>query len=189
MLDGGRARIVCPSGAYTAAGNAAHAMLHLPMDQSVFHSEANQTSSCAHGTLRYLLYLLYLLALLAYRERSGWSRPYCRQQDYDDSQLPARQAAISVPCRLLHHLAHHLEPLSPAADSSRGGGGRAEAGGGAGQEQGGGAGGAGGAGGVDFCRGGEWQLVVFIQPPVLNQAVAEGGLVVFFTHAFGMWFI
>jgi hypothetical protein len=42
---------------------------------------------------------------------------------------------------------------------------------------------------VDFCRGGEWQLVVFIQPPVLNQAVAEGGLVVFFTHAFGMWFI
>jgi uncharacterized membrane protein YgcG len=142
-----------------------------------------------HVTLRYFIHLLYLLSLLAHRERSGWSRPYCRQQDYDDPQLPARQAAISVPCRLLHHLAHHLEPFSHATDSSRGGGGRAEAGGGAGQEQGGGAGGAGGAGGVDFCRGGEWQLVVFIQPLVLNQAVAEGGLVVFFTHAFGMWFL
>ena len=141
-------------------------------------------------TLRYLLYFLYLLSLLAYREQSGWSRPYCRQQDYDDSQLPARQAAISVPCRLLHHLAHHLEPLfSHATDSSRGGGGRAEVGGGAGQEQGEGAGGEGGAALVDICRGGEWQLVVFIQPPVLNQAVAEGGLVVFFTHAFGMWVI
>ena len=40
-------------------------MLHLPIDQSLFHSQANQTSGCAHGggCVTYFTYFTYWLYL------------------------------------------------------------------------------------------------------------------------------